>query len=254
MSSSAKIQHTPRRRAKRREDNHTSMDHPPSLDRSSYVRLTAVTLWENLPLVILAGCVFSLLGMPAFLLLFLGLPGMAMLAGVVMVGPAWAALLTQEAEIVAGKKSGMGTMFRALPRYAVRSMSLGALAAAPILAAFLTLPLLAQPEVPGFVWAGLVADGVGLGLVLALSLYAFPLLVLYDISVHAALRNAFILAGRYLLHTVGLLSMGVLFGLLTVYVHNGLALLLPAVWGIFVVNNCRLVVRLEEQAGARDGE
>jgi uncharacterized membrane protein YesL len=83
-----------------------------------------------------------------------------------------------------------------------------------------------------------------------LFLYAFPLVVLHDVSTWLALRNAFILAGRHIVNTFGLLSMGVLFVLATLHVSSGLLFFLPAVWGIFIVNNCRLVVNEERDTGS----
>ena len=104
------------------------------------------------------------------------------------------------------------------------------------------MPWLAQPVVPAIVWLGLAADFFGLLLLVVLYLYAFPLLVLHDMAVGLALRNSLVLAGRYIGNTFGLLSMGVLFGFATAYVSLGLLLVLPAIWGIFIVNHCRMVV------------
>lgn len=219
------------------------------LNHSNYVQLTVSYLWDNSPRVLAAALVFSLLCLPASLVLMLGLFLPALVAGVVIVAPAWAALLAQEADIVHDARPSFAAMFRALPRFWARSVGLGLLACLPLLAALLTLPMLSRPEVPLIVWFGLFADGLGLLLLAALYLYAFPLLVLHDVSVGTALRNGLILASHHINNTFGLLGMGILFAFATIYLSSGLLFILPAVWGMFIVNNCRMVVSEELAEG-----
>jgi len=223
------------------------LNDPESLDRRTYVRLTAISLWDNLPLVLLAALVLNLLCMPAFLLFWLGLFAPAILVGALTIAPAWSALLAQEAEIARGVKTNIGTMLKALPRYWLRSAAIGLLAAFPLLAALFTLPSLARPQVPVVVWLGLAGDAFGVLLLLCLFLYAFPLIVLHDVGVRTAISNAFILASRHIANTLGLLSMGVLFIFATAYISYALVLFWPAVLGMFIVNNCRMVVEEELQ-------
>ena len=225
------------------------MDEQPHLNRHTYVRLTAASWWENLPLVVLAGAVFSLLCAPAIVLLWLGGPLVpSIIVGTLTMAPGWTALLAQEVDMVEGRKTNVGVMLRAFPRFWLRSACLGLLTTLPLLAALLTLPSLGQPEVPMVVWVGLAADGFMLLLIGCLSLYAYPLFVLHDVSLRDGLRNAFILAGRHLANTLGLLGMAVLFGFATAYISSGLLFFWPAFWGMFVVNNCRMV--LEEELGS----
>lgn len=221
------------------------MDEPTPLNRHTYVRLTATSLWNNLPLVLLAGFMFSLLCAPAFLLFFLGLFVPALVVGALTITPAWAALLAQEAEIVCDVKTNIRVMLKALPRYWTRSAGLGLLAAFPLFAALLTLPSFELQQVPVVVWLGLFADALGLLVLITLFLYAFPLLILHDVNARTALRNAFVLASRHIVNTLGLLSIGVLFVFAIVYLSSGLLFILPAVWSMFIVNNCRMVIEEE---------
>jgi uncharacterized membrane protein YesL len=223
------------------------MDERKPPNQRTYVLLTLTRLWGNLPLVLLAGLVFSLLCTPAFLLFTVGLFAPSLVVGALTVAPAWAALLAQEADMVRDVKTHIGVMLKALLRYWTRSAGLGALAAFPLWVALLILPGLARPEVPGVVWIGLAADALGLLVIVTLFLYAFPLLVLHDMDVVTALRNGLILASRHIVNTLGLLSMGVLFALATLYLSSGLLFFFPVVWGMFIVNNCRMVV--EEELG-----
>jgi len=217
------------------------VDERPPLNRRTYVRLTFTYLWHHLPQIVFAGLVFSLICTPTFLLFVFGLWALALIEGALAVAPAWSALLAYEAEIVGDVPTTIWVMVKALAHYWGRSVGLGLLNVFPLLAAYLTLPALMQPDVSPITWLGLATDALALLVVFNLSLYAFPLLVLYDVSLGIALRNAFILSARYIINTVGLFSMGVLFILATVYLTLGLLFFFPAIWGIFIVNNCRMV-------------
>jgi uncharacterized membrane protein YesL len=217
------------------------------LNRQTYVRLTVSRLWDGLPQLILGSALFSLCCLPASSLFILNLPLLAILVGALTIAPAWAALLAYEANILEDKATSPSLIIHTWQRYTIRSLKLGLLAAFPLLAGWLTLPHLAAPEVPLVVWLGLAADALGLLLLVTLFLYTFPLLVLYDLDVRTALQHSLTLASRYLGHTLGLLSLGGLFLLGVLYLNSGLMFILPAVWGMFIVNNCRLVIYLEEE-------
>ncbi len=201
-------------------------------------------------MILLASGVFSLACAPAALLLYWRLTGAAIIVGALSIAPAWTALLALQEDIVRDVRTDIGVMLRALPHYWRRAAGMGLLSSIPLLAGLVTLPNLALPEVPVVVWGGLAADGLGILIVGSLSLYVFPLIALHDMSLGTALRNAFLLAGRHVLNTIGLLSMGIIFTCAMVYISSGLVFILPAFWGVFIVNNCRLVVQEELAAQA----
>jgi uncharacterized membrane protein YesL len=217
----------------------------PDLNRRTYVRQTAASWWDNLPLILLSGALFTLSCAPAFLLLWLGPLSLVLVAGATTITPAWCALLAVERKMVEGRKATIQMMLRAFPRYWMRSATLGALVVLPVLAGILTLPALSRPEVPWFVWLGLGANGFALLLIACICLYTFPLFVLYDVDIGDGLRNGFILASRHWMNTLGLVSMLVLFGFATVYLSSGLLFFWPAFWSMFVLNNCRMVLAEE---------
>jgi uncharacterized membrane protein YesL len=222
------------------------LNDPASLTNESYIRLTSRHLWDNLPLILFASLTFSLFCFPTIALLLLGLVLPAMIIGILTIAPAWVALLALKAEILQGNAVNIYTMFKMLPHYWFSSVKLGGMIAIPITAILLTLPLFTQPEIPTITWIGLAADTLGLLLLAILFLYAFPLLVLYEVGFRAAVQNAFILASRHLINTFGLLGLGLLLFLGAIYLSSGLLFIIPAIWGMFIVNNCRLVVSLEE--------
>jgi len=209
---------------------------------ATYVRLTVVSLWDNLPAVLLGGAAFSVLCVPTFVLFVLGLAIPALLLGALTIAPAWGALLAQEADIVRDIGAGMGGFWKSLRRLWTRGAGLGLLACFPLLAVLLAAPVLTYPEARFVARAGFVADVAGLILLAALYVYAFPLIVLHDVDLRTALSCAVVLAGHHSMNTLGLLGMAVLFALATLRVSAGLLFILPAVWGLFILNNCRMVV------------
>lgn len=224
-----------------------------SLD-AEFDRLTSETvigqtfrqIWDNLPQMLLAGLFFNLLCLPALVLAFVGLWLPALIIGFFTIGPAWTALLAQESALLQYKVVTPQFMARALFHYWPASITLSLMALVPISSLLLILPHFAQPIVPSLIWLGIGADILGLFLVTVIFLYAFPLIVLYNITVRAAIQNGFILASRHLINTFGLLSLGVCLFLLIYYVSSAILFILPILLGAFIMNNCRLVVRLEE--------
>lgn len=218
------------------------MTEPSVLNPHTYVRLTALALWDNLPLVLGGGLLFSVSCAPAFVLFALGFLFPTLLVSLLTVVPGWTALLALEAAILQDKPASLATLVHAWPHYWSRSVRLGLLFSLPLYAGLLTLPLLTRPTVPWIVWLGLAADGLGILVMLTLALYAFPLFVLVELDLRAILRNSLILSSRYLANTLGLLSMGILFGLGVVYLSPALLFIGPALCGMFIVNHGRLVL------------
>jgi len=214
----------------------------PELSRQNYVRSTARSLWDNLPLVILASLVFSLAATPAFLTLHTNHLFAAIAIATLTVAPGWAALMALEAGILSDVRTDIRAMLAAFSRYWSRSVRLGLLVAAPLTLFLLALPALGRPQTPPAAWLILAVTTFCFFLALVLCLYAYPLLVLHNLEPGIALRNAYLLAIRHTGDTAGLLSMGVLFGLAVIYISPGLLLFLPAIWGLFVLNYCRVVV------------
>lgn len=215
------------------------------LNQQTYVKESALALWEGLARLILAGALFALACLPALLILSFGLLLPAILVGILTVSPAWAALNAQVARIIYREPGNVGSFLRAFGKFYLRSLLPGALMAVPLTAAGLTLPLLAVEPVPTQVWMGLAADIAGLFLLCNLYLYAYPILVIYDVSVRNALRNSLVLAARYLGNTLGLLAMAVLLVFIAVKVSTMLLIIFPACWLVFVINNCRMALRNE---------
>lgn len=208
----------------------------------TYVRLTLRAWWENLPLVVLAGFLFMVPCAPVLWLFFHALFVEAIVVAVLLVVPAWLALLAQLDEVARDAPTHIRVMLKAWGHYWLRGLALGLLLASPALIAFLSLPALSGPSVPPVAWLGLAADSLMALVLLALAVYAAPLLVQHDMPLGTALRNSLVLASRHIWNTLGLLGLGVLWVLVTLYVHSGLIFFWPAFVGLFIVNNCRMVV------------
>lgn len=220
--------------------------HVPGLTRQTYVTQVVRTLWDNLPQVLRGAFLFNLICLPGFCLFALGWPGLALLAGIATIGPAWGALLRYEMQMLQGRPATIRMFFQALRQYGPRCLLLGLMASVPLGALLATLPALqSSMPVPVLVRLGLGADFLGLAIMAILSLYTFPYLVQQDTGTRACVRDALILASRYPTHSLGLLALGILFGFGIAYLSWGLLLLLPAVYGLFIGANCLLVLDME---------
>jgi hypothetical protein len=222
------------------------MDERSDPSGSTFVVETVTCIWANLPMVLAGGIAFALFSVPSLALVVIGLPLLACTISVFTVAPAWSSLLSVEGALLENRVAGLVLMAQAFRRFATRSVRLGVVAAIPAALFFWSLTFLAQDEVPAPVWILLSASlFLGLG-VFTLYLYAVPLMVLLDTDVATALRDGAVLASRYLGNTLGVLSMGILFVFGIYYISIALAFILPAIYGMFVVNNCRLVVAQEQ--------
>ena len=130
--------------------------------------------WDNLPQILIAGLFFNLLCIPSLILAFVGLWLPAGILGLLTVGPAWLALLSQLADLLSYKVVNLKHMGKALKFHWGNGVKLGGMVLVPVLALYLTLPAFGQPTVSPIIWAGLGADLVGLALITILFLYAFP--------------------------------------------------------------------------------
>ena len=137
------------------------------LNRDTYVLFVCRQIWEELPRVLGNGLLFSLCCAPTFVLFALGFLAPTLLVSVITIAPAWAALLAVQLNMVSDGVLPTINFGRALRHYWRRSTLFGLLAAFPVLAALITLPLLQQPTVPLIVWLGLGADLLGMALLAA---------------------------------------------------------------------------------------
>lgn len=215
------------------------------LDQQSYVKETALTIWEGLPRLILAGMTFTLTCLPSLLIFYLGFLIPAILVGIFTIAPGWAAVHAQTAQMIYRETGDWIGFLRAFGKFYRRSLVLGAMTAVPLVAASLTLPFLADPPVETIVWAGLAADFAGVLLLSCMFIYTYPMLVLYDTNVRTALRNSLVLAARYLGNTIGLIAMAVLLAFLASKTSYFLLIVFITCWLVFVINNSRMVLRKE---------
>jgi uncharacterized membrane protein YesL len=221
----------------------------PVLDSNTYVKETVLALWEGLPSELLAGFFFTFTCLPAiFLGLIMGylIPGI--LLGILTMGPGWLAMCgVISRTILRELNPSLLDFFKDFVHFYKRGVILGAFIAIPLVSAAWSLPLLQLNPIPTVISVGLGADVTGLFFLIALYIYTCPQIVLYDAGIQLAMANSLILAIRYLANTLGLIAMAVLLGFLAFKVTYLLWVILPAFWLVFVINNCRMVLRLELQ-------
>ncbi|MDD5369803.1 MAG: hypothetical protein PHQ40_12010 [Anaerolineaceae bacterium] len=219
--------------------------YPPVLTSKTFVQETAIELWEMLPTVLLSGFLFTLISLPALVIILMNMTGLAILVGIVTIGPGWISMSSLIARALLHESATIVDFFKAFASFYMRGVLLGTLFALPLISAAWLLPSLLIPPIPTLIWVGLAADVSGVFLLSALSLYTYPQIVLYNLGAMTALKNSLLLAARYLSDTIGLLAMAVLFALLSIKVSYFLLMVLPACWLVFVINHCRMVISIE---------
>jgi len=215
------------------------------LNSYTYLPLTAIQLWENLPQILLSALFFSVASAPSFVLFVLGLPWLALLISIGLMAPAWVGMLTYQGLLVRGNTSGAQHLFRGFRYQWLDSLRLGAVGAFPLSAA-LWFALASEDNLAptaASLWVLFIV--LGCLIMVVVTIYAFPLLALFDSSVMNALQNGTILSARYMINTLGLAALAVLLVFGVIHLSLGLLLILPACFALFVVNNCFLVVQSE---------
>jgi uncharacterized membrane protein YesL len=217
----------------------------PVLNSKTYVKETALALWDILPRLLLASFLFFLVCLPSLLPFLFENLELAIMVGIVTVAPGWTAITAVLVRALLRETASIADFFKAFGHFYLRGSLLGLIWALPLLSASLLLPALATSPVPTPVWVGLGTDAAGIFLLGALSIYTYPQLAIYDVGVGLALKNSMVLVMHYLSNTIGLLAMAFLLALLATQVSYFLLLILPACWMVFVINNCRMVLRIE---------
>lgn len=224
----------------------TSKEHEEEdeLNSRTYLPLTAMQLWENLPQILLGAIFFSAASAPSFVLFVLGLPWLALLCYIGLVAPAWVGLLAYEGALARGYPGSTGLLFFGFRHRWLDSLRLGAVGAFPLSATlwFALSPNDGLTPLASGSWVLLIL--LGCLILMIVTIYALPLLALFDASVMNALQNSVILSARYVVNTLGLAALAVLLAFGVIY-GLGLLLILPACFALFVVNNCLLVVQTE---------
>ncbi len=222
----------------------TPLDH--GINANTYLGRTVRALWENLPQLLRGALLFNLVSLPAFALFAFGWLVPALAAAVVTVGPGWSGLLAYETRLLQQRSADGAQFWQAFRRHWGRSCLLGLLPAIPAALLLALLPALeVHVAVPASVWLSVAVNLFALAVAATLILYAYPNLVQRDLGTVACIRDALILSSRNPANSMGLLAMGVLFGMGIAYASVGLVLLLPTVYGLFIAGNGLAVVEAE---------
>lgn len=227
----------------------------PVLNQNTYVKESALALWENLPKVLLYGSLFSLFSLPAvtislvFNRLIFGL-----ILAVFTVGPAWTVLNEALSRTILREPYSFLSFLKGFGHYYQRSLVLATFLAIPAVSLARDLPLLVETPVAALTWVRLGTAVAGSAFLMALSVYAYPIMVLYDVNVRLALKNSLVLAIKYFGNTSGLLAMAGLLAWSVFRVSAFLWIIVPACWLVFVINNCRMVVSFELEDTQKDSD
>jgi hypothetical protein len=218
----------------------------PAVSTQEFLVQTATAIWDNLPQILVGALWLNACLAPALVLAFLGLGMPAAIVGMLLAAPGWVALQRFQIGLVEGKAVPLAALLTAFRHFWTRSVRLGVLGLFLPVVTWLAGVLLTPSGigVPVLIVGLLASFLVGSVLVL----YAVPLLAAYDQDIPAVLRNSVILPGRHINGTVGMVALAVLCIFATIYVSSGLMFVLPALYGMFAANNCRLAIAQEEAA------
>jgi uncharacterized membrane protein YesL len=218
----------------------------PETSPQEFLVQTATAAWDNLPQILVGAIWLNACLAPALVLAFLGLGLPAAVAGVLLAAPAWVALQRYQMGLVEGRAVPLATLLEAFRHFWTRSVRLGVLGLfLPIVTWLAGVWLTPSGQaVPALIVGLLASFLVGSLLVL----YVVPLLVAYDQDIPEVLRNSAILPGRHINGTVGMVALAVLCIFATIYLSSGLMFVLPALYGMFAANNCRLAIAQEGTA------
>ena len=219
----------------------------PPLNRYTFFKETTLALWYGLAKVLLGGFLFTLVSLPAlFLILEGGGAILGILLAAITIGPAWLALCAVVAAMILREiYYSPFDFFRSFGHFYLRGVVLGGIMAFPLAAAAGTIPLLALTPVPTFAWIGIGADLAVFFFLSSLYLYVCPQIVIYDVGVRLALRNGLVLETHYLANAIGLLAAAIVLVFVAYKISLFLLIAFPACWLVFVINNFRLVLRIE---------
>ena len=209
-------------------------------ENESYLKKCFSYIWGNLPFILLGNAVFLLFCAPSFTFLLIGNVLLSLWAGCVTVAPAFSGLLSFVARILRDEKPNFRDLTAAILRFYWRSALLGSIGALSLSWLLSALSCLGK-KIDLVAVCLLVPPLVAFLFVVSLLVYAFPAMVLWDLPFRKAFVRALLFASCYRIPTAGLVSLGILFALLTLWSKMGLLVILPSVWAVF---SCELTARL----------
>lgn len=222
------------------------------LEEEKYLKKSFLDAWENLALLLVGDIFFCLFCIPFMILFISDLVLPALWLGCFTIAPAFSGLVYLTGKIARGEKFGVKDIVFGIFHFYRRSIVLGSLIALLISFSIATFGM--TKANPDQVWliGSLAIQLAALLLVALLSVYAFSLMAIYDISLKKTLIYAFVLASSYKMPTIGLLSLAVLFAFLMWWTKFGLILVFPVLWAVFSSNLTLLLVQKHQsQRGQR---
>ena len=200
------------------------------------MRRVAGELWSNLPTLLGANLLWLAFTTPYLAIVALGLylPSLVVVPFTTL--PAFVGLLYCAGRIARGEPVSPLDVLRGLRASYWRSCGLGLLTVLLLAGNQFSYHVLSAANAPVWLvvlWALQLSLLILLGL---LHVHTFALIALYDASVGAALRNAFVLSFGHPWPTVGLFSLTLLLSY-TLVIGPGVVIIVPAVLAMFLVHN-----------------
>lgn len=204
------------------------------LPEPGFIRKVAEDVWEGLFSMVMWTLVLWVLGGVAIVAGVASAP-LGLIVAACTLAPAVAGMMFMVGKMARGGFARVGDAWRGTLRLYGRSVALAlplVLVAALILATANIVRAFPDQSELFIAWA--LQLGIGL-LIVAMHVYLFPVLALYDSTLKQTVGLAVVLAGRHVWQTVVLLALGA--GLLALGMYIPLTwLLAPGVWCVVVMN------------------
>ena len=217
----------------------------PAQDDGRFLGNTILHIWENLATSLGGTLLLGLAILPAFLFSVASENILlAALAVLLLVVPAWTGFCYMTGRGVLQYPPRLSDMLAAAVHYYWRSLGLGLPVVLVAVILLITVPWLTGPPAPPVpVVAGILLQLATLVVLCLLSVFSFPLLALYDLSLRQTWTYSLLLAVRWPIAGIGLLALWVLQILLGLWVSPTMWLFLPMVFGPFAVNASLILAR-----------
>lgn len=213
------------------------------VDEHSYARFTGLLIWHEAPLLLLGAVGMGLASVPAWYI-WANMGYVPVVSLLVLTGPLplWTALCYPLGRAATGRPARLGDLGRALWTGYTRILLTG-LPALLLLNLWVAATSLLSPQTPVPVLAGVT---VHLGVAVAMGLitiFALPVLILFNVPVHRAWLYGMALTFRWPMVSLGLLALAFLLGLGARALGMMGWLLLPGILLPFTVTATLLLMR-----------
>jgi len=208
----------------------------------TYVKKVIIDIWDNLPLLIIGDVIFIVFCIPWFVFMLAG-SNILSLWCTVLASPALAGIMYLTGKIAKGKACNIKDLFFGVRRFFRRALIIGVITVFLLFISIWTFRIIkANPEQKWLMipWVFQLSCLIFIGV---LHVYVFPIMTLYDANLKTVFIYSLVLAVKYKLPTIGMISLMILIVLVVRIIWVGLILVFPAILAVFMSNLTLLLMK-----------